>query len=102
AQGRPAFLDFLSTPDTPGYLRVAEQLAPNFTLVPSHRTLGYPLVLALSRLVGGTNNGYYIVIILQLILNLGFTLGCWRLLWRLAPDSGAGLRAFAPVLFFVP
>ena len=101
AQGRSAFFAFLWTPDTPGYLKVAERLVPGFTLVASHRTLGYPLVLALSELIGGTNNFYYVVIILQLILNLGFTLGCWRLLQRLAPDTPAGLRAFATVLFFV-
>jgi hypothetical protein len=101
AQGRPAFMAFVWTPDTPGYYRVAEPLAREFTLIGGHRTLGYPVVLALAEVIGGAGNGHYLVILLQLVLNLGFTWGCWRLLLRLAPDTRVSLRASATAVFFL-
>ena len=98
--GREAFMQYIWVPDTPTYTRVASELADTFTLISSHRTLGYPLFLALGYLIGGRDYGLYLIIVVQLVLNIGFTWGCWRLLERIVPDAGAGLRAVVTLFFF--
>jgi hypothetical protein len=48
AIGRKAFIDFVWTPDTPSYIRVAQQLAERHTLAEGTRTLGYPMIAAVA------------------------------------------------------
>lgn len=100
AFGREGFFAFISTPDTGGYLRLAEHVADNFTLTASERTLGYPLFIALANLAVGRLDAPYVVIGVQLLINLGFTWGCWRLLQKLQPAAPVRLRVCATVLFF--
>jgi hypothetical protein len=100
AQPREDFQAFISTPDTPGYVRVALQLAETATLSAGPRTLGYPLFLALGYALGGRENGPVLIIAIQLMLNIGFAWGCWRLLQRLVPGAGLGLRAAATAFCF--
>src|SRR5262245_39693337 len=57
AQPHEDFLSFITTPDTPGYVGVAVQLAETSTLSAGFRTLGYPLFLALGYALGGRDNG---------------------------------------------
>ena len=100
AQPREDFLSFISTPDTPGYVRVALQLAETSTLSAGPRTLGYPLFLALGYAIGGRENGPILIIAIQLLLNVGFTWGCWKLLERLVPAAGLALRVVATTFCF--
>src|SRR5262249_21109701 len=82
-----AFRDFVWTPDTFSYNRialqlfeydrVALQLTEDTSLTSGQRTLGYPLFLFLCYLVGGRSYGIYVVIATQLVLNIVFTWGCW-------------------------
>jgi 4-amino-4-deoxy-L-arabinose transferase-like glycosyltransferase len=98
--GQEAFREFVSTPDTSTYASVALQLAENATLISSRRTLGYPLFLSLGYLIGGRSYGTYVVITTQLILNIVFTWGCWRLLQRITPAAGTRLRSIVTLFFF--
>lgn len=98
--GHEAFIQFIWTPDTPTYAIVAEELAERLTLTAGSRTLGYPLVLAAGHFIAGHDHAPHAVIVIQLILNLGFTWGCWRLLEQLAPAAGVRLRAAATLFFF--
>jgi hypothetical protein len=100
--GQEAFTDFVSAPDTTKYNRLALQLSEGrLTSGPSSsRTLGYPLFLSLCYLIGGRSYGLYVVIATQLVLNIVFTWGCWRLLERIAPAAGVKLRSMATLFFF--
>jgi hypothetical protein len=98
-QGRGGFNAFVWTPDTPGYLQVAQPLARDLVLVGSHRTLGYPVIYALADRISA-GHGQFAIVLLQLAVHLGFTWGCWILLRRLAPDTAIGWRVFATLLFF--
>ena len=98
--GHEAFIQFIWTPDTPSYAAIAEELAERLTLTAGSRTLGYPLVLAAGHFIAGHDYAPHMVIVIQLILNLGFTWGCWRLLEQLAPAAGVRLRACATLFFF--
>jgi hypothetical protein len=98
--GQEAFKEFIWAPDTSEYNRVALQLAETFALTSSPRTLGYPLFLSLGYLIGGQNYGIYVIIGAQLVLNIVFTWGCWRLLQRLVPAAGVILQATATLFFF--
>ncbi len=94
------FMGFISTPDTPEYVRVALHLADTSTVTPSPRTIGYSVFLAFGYVIGGLRYGPYFVILVQLLLNLAFTLGVWRLLEHLAPDALIGQRIVATFVFF--
>src|SRR5262245_27255489 len=85
--GQKAFTEFIWAPDTYRYNHVALQLAETFTLAKSTRTLGYPLFLSLGYLIGGRSHGIYVIVGIQLILNIVFTWGCWRLLQRIIPAA---------------
>jgi len=98
--GQTAFRDFVWAPDTGEYERVALQFAETFTLRPSGRTLGYPLFLSLAHLIGGREYWMYVTIGAQLILNIIFTWGCWRLLELTVPAAGIRVRAIATLFFF--
>jgi hypothetical protein len=98
--GQETFREFIWAPDTFEYNHIALQLAENTTLVASRRTLGYPLFLASGYMIGGRSYGIYIVIVTQLALNILFTGICWRLLQRVAPDAGVGLRSIITLFFF--
>jgi hypothetical protein len=98
--GRPTLTEFVSTPDTLGYDRIAVHLLETLRLTPSYRTLGYPLFLFVGYLLGGREYGPVVTIIIQLFLNLGFTWGCWRLLERLAPMASIPLRAAVTLFSF--
>jgi len=100
AIGRAAFIEFVWTPDTSSYIRVAQQLAERHTLAEGPRTLGYPVFAAAAYVIGGGLYAPYILIALQLLLNLGFTWLGWRLLQRIAPEAGLRLRSAATVLLF--
>ena len=105
-----AFRDLVWMPDTYEYNRIALQLfeynrialqlEENNKLTSGQRTLGYPLFLYLGYLIGGRSYGMYVVIALQLMLNLIFTWGCWRLLQRIAPAAGIRLRSIVTLFFF--
>ena len=82
------------------YNRIALQLEENNKLTSGQRTLGYPLFLYLGYLIGGRSYGMYVVIALQLMLNLIFRWGCWRLLQRIAPAAGIRLRSIVTLFFF--
>ena len=94
------FMQFVSSPDTPGYIRVALELVRNVTLITSPRTLGYPFFLSLGYLMGGGSYGPYMVIAAQLILNIVFTWSCWTISERIAPAAGTALRTAITVFFF--
>ena len=100
ANGREAFLELVSTPDTSSYLGVAQQLADTHTLAASSRTLGYPLFAAVGYVIGGETYGPYIVIGAQLLLNLFLTWLGWRVLERLASEASVRLRIAATVFLF--
>ena len=70
------------------------------TLTSGQRTLGYPLFLSLCYLIGGRSYGIYVAIATQLVLNIVFTWGCWRLLQRIAPAAGVRLRSIVTLFFF--
>lgn len=105
-----AFRAFVWTPDTPEYNRIASQLfeynrialplEENGTFALSRRTLGYPLFLYLGYLIGGRSYWVYVIIATQLVLNIIFTWGCWRLLQRIAPAAGIRLRYIVTLFFF--
>jgi len=97
--GHDGFIAFIWTPDTSEYVRIAQHLTETFTLTPSPRTLGYPLFLALGYLVGG-RSWPYVIVIVQLLLNIALTWGVWRLLQQLVPNAGIRLRATATFFFF--
>lgn len=98
--GVESFHAAVSSPDTPEYLQVARALADRGVLIPSRRTLGYPLFLALGYALGGVGYGTRIVVALQLALNLLFVRLCWKLLQRLVPRIDVRLRVAATVVFF--
>jgi hypothetical protein len=95
-----AFRALVETPDTSSYTDVALTLTATGTLIPSPRTLGYPLFLALGYIIAGSTYGLYLIVAAQLLLNLVFTWGCWKLLVHLAPDVKPGLRIAATLFFF--
>jgi hypothetical protein len=105
-----AFGEFVWTPDTVEYNRIALQLfeynrialplAENATLTSGQRTPGYPAFLYMGYLIGGRSYGIYVVIATQLIFNIIFTWGCWRLLQRIAPAAGIGLKCIVTLFFF--
>lgn len=94
------FESFVVEPDTRGYLALAKALLETGTLIPSGRTLGYPLFLCLCFSVGGDQYGYHIAIGLQLVANLGFSLLVWRLLEGVAGHTEPTLRAVLTAVFF--
>jgi hypothetical protein len=98
--GREVFTQWVWTPDSPEYARVAQHLASTFQLTSSHRTVGYPLFLSLGYLIGGQDYWMRVAIGFQLILNLVFTFGCWRLLERMVPAVRARLRGIVTLFFF--
>jgi hypothetical protein len=98
--GYETFMTFVTEPDTESYISVARQLVQNATLIASPRTLGYPLFLSLGYFAGGMRYGIYIVIAMQLILNIVFLFGFWRLLQHLAPDAKTKLKISITLLFF--
>jgi hypothetical protein len=100
AIGRPAFLASVWTPDTASYLGLAQHLAETHELVATTRTLGYPLFAAPAYVIGGARHGPYVVIAMQLLLNLCLLWLGWRLLERLAPDA-TRLRIGAAIFLFV-
>jgi hypothetical protein len=100
ALGDQAFMAFIWSPDTPEYQRVALQLAETFTLTPSRRTIGYPLVLSVANYIGGRGYWMHSMIAAQLIINLVFTWGCWILLERLVPAVRWQHRTIVTLLFF--
>ena len=93
-------MSFVTTPDSPGYVRVALQLAETSTVAASPRTPGYPLFLALGYAIGGRDHGPILIIAIQLLLNLAYTWGCWTLLHRLVPGARLGLRVAAAAFCF--
>jgi hypothetical protein len=94
------FRAFVEAPDTSSYTDIALSLVATGILIPSPRTLGYPLFLALGYILGGTAYGLCLIIAVQLLLNLVFAWVCWRLLERLAPDVSTGPRIAATLFFF--
>ena len=94
------FIKIVSYPDTGSYLRIARELADSGALIASHRTLGYPAFMAIGYLIGGDGHGNYWIIGGQLLLNLLFTLGCWKLIPRIAPKAPAGVRVALTAFFF--
>jgi hypothetical protein len=97
---RVVFAEFVTSPDSGTYASVARDIVRDGVLVPSPRTLGYPLFLALGYLIGGLTYGSYVVIGFQLILNLIFTYCCWGLLEKLTPNMEINLRTFATLFCF--
>jgi hypothetical protein len=97
--GRDAFMTYAWAVDTQGYVAVALHLVETGTLTAGPRTLGYPLFVAFAYFLGGVTRGPYVVIGLQLVLNVGLTWGCWRLLERMAPTAGVRIRALATLFF---
>jgi hypothetical protein len=100
AAGRDAFLMFVSTPDTSSYVSLALRFIDGITVTDGVRTVGYPLFLVPPYWLGGVTYGPYLVIAIQMLLNLALTWGCWRLLERMVPDSSAATRTLATVFFF--
>jgi hypothetical protein len=94
------FMQFVSSPDTPSYIKIALELTQRGSLIASPRTLGYPLFLSLGYLLGGMSYGPYLVIAAQLTLNIVFTWGCWMLLQQIAPAAGTALRVVVTLFFF--
>jgi hypothetical protein len=99
-QGWNTFAQFVLTPDTPGYVGIAQHLAETFTLLPSPRTLGYPLFLAVGELLAGRDYGSYLAVAIQLVLNILMTVVCWKMLERLVPSVSETLRLLVTLLFF--
>ncbi len=95
-----AFWAFVSDPDPAEYWRVARHLAASDWWLTTSRTLGYPAFLALCQRLGGAVYGAHVAIALQLLLNLGLTGLCWRLLQRLAPSVGERGRFVAALFCF--
>jgi hypothetical protein len=98
--GKEVFTQWIWTPDSHEYARVAQHVASTFQLTSSHRTLGYPLFLSLGYVIGGQDYWMHVTIVLQLILNLVFTLGCWRLIERVVPAVGTTSKVMATLFFF--
>jgi hypothetical protein len=94
------FLAFVSSADTPSYLAIAQGLVEKRDLVPSPRTLGYPLFLVLGYIIGGKTHAMHVVIAAQLLLNLLMTWGCWRLFEKFLPDIGIHAKIAATLFFF--
>jgi hypothetical protein len=94
AQGHMAFRSFVSVPDSATYDVVARNLVATGTLMPTHRTLGYPLFLSSTYLIAGDRHGPHLAIAIQLILNVVLGIGCWRLLQRVVPACGTALTVF--------
>ncbi len=94
------FSQLVSSPDTSSYADVAIALAQTGDLIASSRTLGYPLFLAAGYFVGGAEYGNHVIISLQLLLNLLFTLGCWALLARLSPSAPTAVPVALTLFFF--
>jgi hypothetical protein len=94
ARGHMAFLSFVSVPDSATYDVVARNLVATGTLIPTHRTLGYPLFLSSTYLIAGDRHGPHLAIAIQLILNVVLGIGCWRLLERVVPACGTALKVF--------
>jgi hypothetical protein len=100
ALGPAAFADFVTAGDSLEYNRLGLELAETGTLSRSWRTIGYPLWLSLGYLAGGRTYGVYVTIAAQLLVNLVFTWGCWRLLEQVVPSASTGLRAIVTLVFF--
>lgn len=87
SRGSSEFHRFVSASDTGTYARPATAMAFHGTMVPSNRTLGYPIVLASFLWIGGAQYGYHLMIAAQLLMALGLGFGTWRLTGRTCPDS---------------
>lgn len=94
------FIEFITVADTRGYDLIARHLIQHGTLIESPRTLGYPLFLSLGYLIGGMTYGKHAVIVMQLLLNLIFTWGCWHLLQQLTPAASMRLKTIVTFVFF--
>jgi len=86
--------------DTSSYARIARELTQRGQLVASYRTLGYPLFMSLGYMLGGQYYGNYFIIGGQLLLNLLFTWGCWKLLGRINPSAPVGVKVVLTFFFF--
>jgi len=91
SRGSDLFIRFVWSDDTGSYARVAEALALTGQLGATTRTLGYPLLLTPIYYLFSAALVPFIVIAVQLALNLVLTYGGWRLLTRLVPDASSGL-----------
>src|SRR5881394_4030882 len=80
---RASFLAFVSADDTASYTDVVTHLRLTGQVLPSVRTLGYPLFLALTDLAAGTTHGPRLAIVVQLFLNLVAAGVLWRAMARL-------------------
>jgi len=82
-----------SSGDTPRYVKEAKQLlATGSYPLERIRTPGYPLFLAGAFLLGGDRYGYYVAIVAQLAMNVGFLWLLWRLLELVAPQSRLAVK----------
>ena len=94
------FIKIVWHPDTSSYVRIAQKLTQRRSLITSYRTLGYPLFMSLGYMLGGQDYGNYLIIGGQLILNLLFTWGFWKLLERMCPSAPARIRVLLTLFFF--
>jgi hypothetical protein len=92
--------DFVTSPDTSEYLRVAQELVGG-RLVATERTLGYPLFLSVGYLLGWAAYGMYWVLAGQLILNLLLTAMSWKLIETLAPAASNLTKLSLTGFFFL-
>jgi hypothetical protein len=91
SRGAQSLTQFMSTPDTLEYQRVAYELSQGH-LVATKRTPGYPLFLGVAYFLGGPENGVYWLAVAQLVLNILLTAMSWMLLERLAPETPKWIR----------
>lgn len=102
AMNEQRFQTVFSFPDTSGYVEIASGLLQRGEIpLNSYRTVGYPLFLLICFFLGGTAHGYYLVLALQLALNLVFLWVGWQLLTRIAGGTRLGVRLVMAVAIFL-
>src|SRR6266849_8766396 len=101
ATHEPARTALITAGDTWTYLPMAKHLAAFEPPGPSHRTLGYPVFLALCLVLSAGKVPLLVAIALQLALNLALTASVWRFLTRFAGGVRPSLRIVAACVVFV-
>lgn len=95
-----AFRAFVWAPDTGSYVEIALAIVNKGELIPSPRTLGYPLFLVPGYLIGGSEYGPHVAIAFQFLINLVLCFGCWKLLQKTTPNVTPNFRAAVTILLF--
>jgi len=100
--GRSLFVELVQTPDSAGYWQVAHAIVEGRGIpIDATRTVGYPLWLAFGLWIGGNGAAPYVVIGLQLILNLLFLRLFWSFQVIVAPQTSVRVRGVIAAAFFL-